>query len=94
MSPIDDEIIISRIFDKLEIIDQKIDQKIDHLDMKITPKIDDLCERVTKVETITTTHLESEKEKSEKKTRNFYIIMAVFGGIVSLFEIARSYING
>lgn len=79
MSPVPDEFVIERIFEKLDGIDTKID---------------DLCDRTTKNEVILTTHLESEKEKAEKKEKRFYVIMALVGGIVSIIEVMRSGIIG
>ena len=79
MSPFDDNTIIDRLFVKLDNIDCKID---------------DLCSRMTKQETKYDLHIEGEKEKSDKKERRFYIIMALVGGIVSIVEVVRSGIIG
>lgn len=79
MSPFDDSTIIDRLFVKLDNIDNKID---------------DLCERMTKQETKYDLHIEGEREKSEKKEKRFYIVMALVGGIVSIIEVVRSGIIG
>ena len=79
MSPFDDEFIMDRILNKLDGIDSKID---------------DLCDRVTKNEIILNTHLESEREKSEKKEKKFYMFMAIVGVTISIVEIIRSGMLG
>lgn len=79
MSPFDDNSIMIRLFDKLDNIDAKID---------------DLCNRMTKQETKYDLHIESEKAKSDRKERIFYIVIAFIGTVVSLIELSRSGIIG
>lgn len=79
MSPFDDNTIIDRLFTKLDNIDDKID---------------DLCNRMTKQETKYDIHIEAEREKSDRKEKLFYVVMALVGGIVSIIEVVRSGIIG
>jgi hypothetical protein len=79
MSPFDDNTIIDRLFDKLDNIDNKID---------------DLCNRMTKQETKYDIHIDGEKSKAERKEKRFYVIMAIFAGIVSVIELVRGNIIG
>lgn len=79
MTPFDDDLLINRLFDKLDGIDTKID---------------DLCDRMTKQETKYDIHIDGEREKSEKKEKRFYMILGLVGGIVSIVEVVRSGIIG
>ena len=79
MSPIDDQFIVSRIFEKLDGIDAKID---------------DLCDRTTKHEIMLANHLEEGKTRMERKEKRFYMILGLVGGIVSIVEVVRSGIIG
>lgn len=79
MSPFDDNVVMDRLFDKL-----------DHIDSKI----DDLCERITRQETKYELHIDSEKSKTERKEKTFYVCMAVLGGIISIIEVVRSGVIG
>ena len=90
MSPFDDDIIMTRLFDKLDSLEAKIEDKAN----KIEVKVDDLCTRVTKIEVVNATVAEIAKEKADKKEKTFYVVMALVGGIVSIVEVVRSGIIG
>lgn len=79
MSPFEDDLIVNRLFDKL-----------DHID----GKIDDLCTRVTTIEVTSATINEIAKSKVERKEKVFYVVIALIGGIVSIVEVVRSGIIG
>ena len=57
-------------------IEQRIFTKLDSFDSKL----DDLCERVTRVETNLTNHLENQERKFNKTT----VIMGIVVGIIAL----------
>ena len=90
MSPFDDDIIMTRLFDKLDSLEAMIEDKAN----KIEVKVDDLCTRVTKIEVVNATVAEIAKEKADKKEKTFYVVMALVGGIVSIVEVVRSGIIG
>lgn len=90
MTPFDDNIIMERLFDKLDRLESKIDEKADRID----GKIDDLCDRTTKLETKYDIHTDNEKAKSERKEKIFYGVLGVFGLVISLVELIRSGIIG
>lgn len=90
MSPFDDDIIITRLFEKLDNLELKIDSKADN----ILVKVDDLCARVTKIETINATVTDLAKSKAEKKEKIFYVVLGLIGAIVSIIEVSRSGIIG
>ena len=70
----DNDTILNRIFDKLD---------------KFDGKVDDLCERMTKIETTITDHLNMLKSNEERKDRNFKIGFGVVGVVFGFYAILK-----
>lgn len=79
MSPFDDDLIVNRLFDKLDNIDGKID---------------DLCTRVTTIEVTSATINAIAQSKVERKEKVFYVVLGLIGAIVSIIEVTRLGIIG
>lgn len=80
MSPsdIDINLVISRMFEKMD---------------DMSKKIDDLCNRITRMEAAVSTHFKEvdegknkKKIKSEWKEKKFYIIIAVMGTLFAAYS--------
>ncbi len=61
-------------------IEQRIFAKLDNFDSKL----DDLCERMVRVETNLSNHLESQQRKFNRTTLVFGIIISVVGLVVAI----------
>ena len=90
MSPFDDDLIMNRLFDRLDQMEAKIDLKADN----ILSKVDDLCSRMTRQEVRYDGQIEEGKAKKENTDRKIYIILGVFGAVISLYEVIKSGIIG
>jgi len=71
-----DEIILNRIFDKLDTIDGKVG---------------DLCDRMTKTETKIEAHLEEGKRRQASREKRFYVINAIIGTAVTVYVTFREF---
>lgn len=54
-------------------------------------KIDDLCDRTIKTETKLSDYLSNEKEKAEKKDRNYRLGFGILGGIFGFYAIIKEF---
>ena len=90
MSPFDDDLIMNRLFDRLDQMEAKIDLKADN----ILSKVDDLCSRMTRQETRYDDHVQGKKDRKENTDRKIYIVLGIFGAVISLYEVIKSGIIG
>ena len=90
MSPFDDDLIINRLFDKLDNLETKIDERAN----KLEEKVDDLCNRVTTIEVTSATINSIAKSAVERKEKIFYVTLGLTGGIVSIIQVVSSGIIG
>lgn len=73
---------VERVFDNFDNINEKMDKHHESMDFKVS----DLCNRMTKIESEFTAHLEVGKKidefddkKLDRKEKKFYVIMALIG---------------
>jgi len=81
----EDKLLWERAFDKFDHMEEKIDTNHKNQNEKIS----DLCDRATKTETALSIHLAAQEKRAIRKEKAFYIIIALIGVSIGVFEYVK-----